>query len=288
MLIVGHVPPSSQIARTSPSMAIPPIVWDASYMDAKLETSLQGFVRRAIDQSGKARDHFDKQIQKLTGTTGKPLYDLSRGKGRNPGAAMLDHFAIVLRQPSNLLHKAARGEEVDPVPWGPSTVDKLATVIRDQAEFNRAKGPANPIVSVPGDGEVVQIQKLDLSLSMGPGTLIDDYVESELVSFDLNFVRLFTRAPSDRLRLVTGIGDSMEPTLRWGDLILIDANDRMLSKQDGIYWINLFGAAGIKRLRAVGPRRILVKSDNPLHDDQEVDADDLRIEGRAIWATRGL
>lgn len=288
MLSVGHVPPSSGNKRTSPSVAVCATVWDSSYMEITQETPLQDFVRRAIDQSGRARDHFDKQIQKLTGTTGKPLYDLSRGKGRNPGAAMLDNFAIVLRQPSELLHKAARGEQVDPVPWGPSTVDKLTTFIRDQAALARVAGPPNPIVPVAGDGEVVQIQKLDLSLSMGPGTLIDDYVESELVSFDLNFVRLFTRAPSDRLRLVTGIGDSMEPTLRWGDLILIDANDRMLSKQDGIYWINLFGAAGIKRLRAVGPRKILVKSDNPLHDDQEVDADDLRIEGRAIWATRGL
>lgn len=288
MLSVGHVPPSSGNTRTSPSVEVCATVWDSSYMEITQETPLQNFVRRAIDQSGRARDHFDKQIQKLTGTTGKPLYDLSRGKGRNPGAAMLDHFAIVLRQPSELLHKAARGEHVDPVPWGPSTVDKLATFIRDEARFHESSRQANPIVSVAGDGEVVQIQKLDLSLSMGPGTLIDDFVEAELVSFDLNFVRLFTRAPSDRLRLVTGIGDSMEPTLRWGDLILIDANDRMLSKQDGIYWINLFGAAGIKRLRAVGPRKILVKSDNPLHDDQEVDADDLRIEGRAIWATRGL
>ena len=148
--------------------------------------------------------------------------------------------------------------------------------------------PVGTTITIPGDGEVVQIQKLDLSLSMGPGTLIDGYVESELMNFDLNFVRIYTRAPSDRLRLVTGIGDSMEPTLKWGDLILIDTTDRMLSKQDGIYWINLYGAAGIKRLRAVGPSRVLVKSDNPAVDDQEVDAEDLRIEGRAIWATRGL
>lgn len=157
-----------------------------------------------------------------------------------------------------------------------------------EARVERREADTSATIPIPGDGEVVQIQKLDLSLSMGPGTLIDGYVESELVNFDLNFIRLYTRATSDRLRLVTGIGDSMEPTLKWGDLILIDTNDRMLSKQDGIYWINLYGAAGIKRLRAVGPRRILVKSDNPAMDDQEVDAEDLRIEGRAIWATRGL
>lgn len=137
-------------------------------------------------------------------------------------------------------------------------------------------------------GDVVSIQKLDLSLSMGPGTLIDDHVEAEPVAFDLAFIRTFTRAPSDRLRLVSGIGDSMYPTLNWGDAILIDTTDRALSKQDGIYWINLYGAAGIKRLRTVGPGRVMVKSDNVAVGDQEVDAGDLRIEGRAIWVARGL
>lgn len=154
--------------------------------------------------------------------------------------------------------------------------------------MNLIEGDRAGVVHVPGDGEVVQIQKLDLSLSMGPGTLIDGYVESEIVNFDLSFVRLYTRATSDHLRLVTGIGDSMEPTLRWGDLVMIDTSDRLLSRQDGIYWISLYGAAGLKRLRAIGPSRVLVKSDNPNHDDQEVDATDLRIEGRAVWATRGL
>lgn len=138
------------------------------------------------------------------------------------------------------------------------------------------------------DADVVAIQKLDLSLSMGPGTVIEEFVESEPVSFDLAFIRAITRSPSDRLRLVTGIGDSMYPTLNWGDTILIDTTDRALAKQDGIYWINLYGAAGIKRLRTIGPGRVLVKSDNQTVGDQEVDAEDLRIEGRAIWAARGL
>lgn len=145
----------------------------------------------------------------------------------------------------------------------------------------------SPPVSAEG-GEIVQIQKLDLSLSMGPGTLIDGYVEAEPVNFDLAFIRAITRSPSDKLRLVTGIGDSMYPTLNWGDAIMIDTADRQLARQDGIYWIDLYGAAGIKRLRTIGRDRVLVISDNPTMADQEVDAADLRIEGRAIWVARGL
>ncbi len=138
------------------------------------------------------------------------------------------------------------------------------------------------------DDGTVELQRLDLSLSMGPGTLIDDYVEAEPVRFDPSFVRLITRAPYHRLKLVTGIGDSMYPTLNWGDTIMIDTTDRALAKQDAIYWISVYGASGLKRLRAIGKGRVLVVSDNPSVPDQEVDAEDLRIEGRAVWFARGL
>ena len=143
-------------------------------------------------------------------------------------------------------------------------------------------------VDANSGNEVALIQKLDLSLSMGPGTHIDDWVESDPVSFDLNFIRAITRTTTNHLRLVTGIGDSMYPTLNWGDVIMIDTTDRMLARQDGVYWIDCFGAAGIKRLRAVGKGRILIVSDNPGIPDQEVDAEDLRIQGRAIWFGRAL
>jgi phage repressor protein C with HTH and peptisase S24 domain len=140
----------------------------------------------------------------------------------------------------------------------------------------------------PANDDTVQIISLDLSLSMGPGTLIEDFVESEPVSMDLALVQSITRTPSDRLRLVKGIGDSMEPTLRTGDRVMVDINDRQFSRINGIYWIDHFGAHGIKRLRSAGKGRILVISDNPLVADFEVAADELRIEGRVIWFAREL
>lgn len=145
-----------------------------------------------------------------------------------------------------------------------------------------------PVQRTDSSNDTVEIQQLDLSLSMGPGTLIDDWVEATPVRFDLAFVRAITRSPADRLKLVTGLGDSMYPTLSGGDVIMIDTTDRALARQDGIYWISLYGASGIKRLRTIGKGRVLVKSDNATVGDQEVDAEDLRIEGRAVWFARGL
>lgn len=155
--------------------------------------------------------------------------------------------------------------------------------------------PPEPIILPPEgagkaviDGDAVAVTALDLSLSMGPGTLIEDFVESEPVYFDLALLQAITRTPTDRLRLVRGIGHSMEPTLRTDDRVLIDINDRAMSQLGGVYWIDYHGAHGIKRLRPAGRGRILIMSDNPVEPSFEVDADDLRIEGRAIWFARGL
>lgn len=160
----------------------------------------------------------------------------------------------------------------------------------------RAASKATPIATHPDlaptktadGGETTPIVALDLSLSMGPGTPIEEFVESEPVEFDLGLLRSITRAPYHRLRIVRGIGNSMEPKFFTGDRILVDTTERTLSRIDGYYWITLWGAHGLKRLRPVGPQRVEVISENPDHDPIVVDADELTIEGRAIWFARDL
>ncbi|GGN49514.1 hypothetical protein GCM10011349_20230 [Novosphingobium indicum] len=246
-------------------------------------TPLQRFIRQAVALMPQKRDYYDRMLQEKLGTKGKPIYDIDRGKSKNPSLAQLNAISEVLEQPRDLLERAVAGEDVEPQSqWSGGVSEKKEDLDLRSVELHAyALGRAS-------ETETVNIQKLDLSLSMGPGTLIDEWVEAEPVSFDLAFIRGITRSPPDRLKLVTGIGDSMYPTLNWGDVILIDTTDRQLARQDGVYWIDLFGASGIKRLRTVGQGRVLVISDNRDVPDQEVDAADLRIQGRAIWLARGI
>lgn len=139
-----------------------------------------------------------------------------------------------------------------------------------------------------GPDDVVEITALDLSISMGPGTLIEEFIEAEPIKMGLGLIQSITRTPSDRLRLVRGVGDSMEPTLRSGDRVMVDINEHALARINGIYWIDHLGTHGIKRLRASGRGKVMVMSDNPLVPAFEVDAQDLRIEGRVIWFAREL
>jgi phage repressor protein C with HTH and peptisase S24 domain len=135
-------------------------------------------------------------------------------------------------------------------------------------------------------GETAAIQRLDLSLAMGPGTNIDDYIEVDTVAFDVGWLRSITPSPPHLLRLVSGVGDSMFPTLLDTDVMILDTSQRILNMQDRIYAISLYGAGALKRLRAVGKNRVLVISDNPVVEDQEVDAEDIAIAGRLIGAFR--
>lgn len=134
--------------------------------------------------------------------------------------------------------------------------------------------------------ETVEITQLDLALPMGPGAEIDDYIEETSISFDLGLLRSFTRSPSDRLRLLKGIGDSMEPTLKGGDLVVIDTTYRSLDFEDKIWAVRIRGLGAVKRLRSAPKGKVRVISDNPNIPNDLADEADIAILGRVVGAIR--
>lgn len=163
-----------------------------------------------------------------------------------------------------------------------------STLMLIQAKnFVSKPNPAAPHVrEIGGEDGAVKLRLLDLDLSMGDGSNIDDYVEEGVIDFDAGLLRRLTRTPAERLFVARGSGDSMFPTLVNGDMVLIDPLQRTLNLQDRIWAISLYGAGGIKRLQPVGQGRVEVISDNSLRDNRVVDAEDLRILGRVIWIGR--
>ena len=143
--------------------------------------------------------------------------------------------------------------------------------------------------TIPAEDGVADVISLDLSVSMGPGTLVDGFVEGEPVKVDINVLRRLTRSPFEKLRVIKGDGSSMEPTLRTNDRVLVDTGETGLSRLHGIYWIDYEGAHGIKRLRPAGRGRIKIISDNEeVGDTFEVESEEIRIHGRALLFWRDL
>lgn len=150
--------------------------------------------------------------------------------------------------------------------------------------------PDHPQARTADAGETVEIIQLDLSLPMGPGATVDDYLEEEPRTFDLAYIRGFTRTEPSRLRLARGVGDSMWPTLQSYDQVWIDSTQTNLNQSDRIWAVSINGGAAIKRLRPLKGGRIMVISDNPGpgHENYEVDADEVLIGGRVIRFARDL
>lgn len=202
-------------------------------------------------------------------------------------------FAELLGTEQANISKWERGAEPKP-----QMLEKLAQkASRTIAEFSNepwkplqsvAKADQLPTRSVDA-GETAQLLRLDLSLPMGPGATVDDYVEEEPVEFDLGYLRAITRTPVHRLRLARGVGDSMFPTLHSSDEVLIDTTQNQLLHSDRIYAASINGGAAIKRLRPIeGGKRILVISDNKTIEPYPVDAHEVLIWGRVIRFARDV
>jgi phage repressor protein C with HTH and peptisase S24 domain len=166
----------------------------------------------------------------------------------------------------------------------------LAAIGRTEADlYDTSRKPDLPMTRSVDAGETATLGRLDLSLPMGPGASVDDYVEDEPVIFDLGYLRAFTRTPAHRLKLARGVGDSMSPTILPNDEVLIDTTQNQLLHSDRVYAASINGGAAIKRLRPIeGGKRILVISDNKTIEAYAVDADEVRIWGRVIRFSRDL
>lgn len=165
---------------------------------------------------------------------------------------------------------------------GPSeVVENLSETLasRDLANFSApyAKPPPKAFHLVP---------RLDLAVSAGPGAGEPDSVEarSELAFSPAYMHRHFGRA-GEGFAMLYVKGDSMTPTLRDGDEIVIDCTIRSVDR-DGIYVFRLRGDHRVKRIQLKLDGSLLVKSDNEAYEQELIgaaQADEFQVEGRLVY-----
>ena len=87
---------------------------------------------------------------------------------------------------------------------------------------------------------------------------------------------------SKNVALMPVRGDSMEPIIIDGDVVMIDKGRRRV--HDGyIYALGIGETVSIKRLYILPNGRCRVRSDNPEFESYEVDLKEIRILGQVIW-----
>ena len=128
--------------------------------------------------------------------------------------------------------------------------------------------------------DLVEINEIDLRYGMGASD-VSGPVEVSSRSFSREWLRSFTDARPADLVWTLGRGDSMDPTIRDGEPILINLADRTLTADDCVWACTVGDFAMIKRLRPTG-NGVTIMSDSKLVSDDFAADDELRIIGRVI------
>lgn len=133
-------------------------------------------------------------------------------------------------------------------------------------------------------GDEVWIAHYDVRAAMGGGQIPHDYPEllqdvrvspQHLREMGVEFKEHF------HLKMVTGWGQSMAPTIKHRDPLLVDVSIREFVG-DGIYMFSWEGHLYIKRLQWIGNDQIKMISDNERHPPQTMRADETFIQARVL------
>lgn len=136
---------------------------------------------------------------------------------------------------------------------------------------------------------IVEVPISDIQVSAGPGRFALDE-DLKVGTWPLPHAWV-TKSFGDKenLRFVRVNGDSQEPELRDGDLVLIDLGQNRL--QEGMHVVSLDDALMIKRVQLEGAR-LRLKSANTRYDDIVLDLaadhDRFRVIAKAEWTIKAI
>jgi len=138
--------------------------------------------------------------------------------------------------------------------------------------------------------QLITIPEYEVRLSAGPGALVESENQTGVWQFSRRYLVDELRLDPHGLAIVEVQGDSMEPTLKTGDRVLIDHTDRNPARP-GVYAIwdsNATVVKRVERIPASDPPQLVLISDNKNHNQYTVLAELVNIIGRVVWFGRRL
>lgn len=122
---------------------------------------------------------------------------------------------------------------------------------------------------------VVPVPLLDIEASAGNGSVIyDEFQKSELFLSKGMLDRQYKVSPSD-VYVMYANGESMEPTLKSGEMLACSKSPQHIKPADGVYIIRMDGDLFVKRIQKLPGNVLKVTSDNPAYHPFNVDLKDV-------------
>lgn len=196
------------------------------------------------------------ELAKAAGLKPSFIYDILNGKSTNPSPIRLAGIADVL--------------EIS-----------LSQLLGVETPSGRSRPPSN---------EYVKISSILVAASAGGGNVTLEEREGEPYYFRRSWVRDRLNANPSELRMIFVQGDSMEPTLCHGDMILVDITKKNPSPPGIFVLFDGFGliAKRIEFLSNSTPPSLRIMSDNPQYLPYDRAFSETNIIGRVVWFAREI
>lgn len=136
--------------------------------------------------------------------------------------------------------------------------------------------------------DFVTLPRHAVAASAGGGALISDDAIVDHLAFKRTWITQALGLDPAHVAVIAAKGDSMNPTIDSGDLLLLDTRHAQ-ARNEGIYVIRLGEALLVKRLRIKLTGVVEVMSDNPRYQTEVLSGaalDQLMVVGRVVWHGR--
>lgn len=136
--------------------------------------------------------------------------------------------------------------------------------------------------------DAVLIPQVEIGLSMGGGSVLEDWPVLQMVPLSRTWLRSLTPSSAEHLMVARGDGDSMMPTILDGDLVIIDRSQDTPRQQDRIWALACGGWGMVKRLRALPDGSLQINSDNPAVSPINAVEGEAQVIGRVVGVVRRI
>ncbi len=157
---------------------------------------------------------------------------------------------------------------------------------RDRGKLARFFGVDERVLGGAARDGIVAVRRYDLTASAGGGSVIGQERAAPPVGYPAEELARLGVAP-DAASVIEVEGDSMLPTLRHGDRILVDHGQRLPAAASAIWVLRVDDELRVKRLAADG-QSWRIASDNPDWADELRPMADVEVIGRVVHLTRHL
>ena len=151
-------------------------------------------------------------------------------------------------------------------------------------------GETSPDQSLGGAGQdLIFVPKFDVEASAGFGSVAQSEKVADSFAFNKRWLSSQLGVHSEQVVFVSVKGDSMQPTLEDGDMILVDLSHQQVNCE-GIYLLQTEDGLMAKRLKHQ-QGVIEVSSDNPNYPSWQItpsESEQSRVAGKVVWCGRGV